>query len=135
MPALLAGRITGAEIPEGGRASVAFCTDAQLRNEAFSVAADADGRFAVVAEPGTYYVRVTVDRAADGELGAGDMLGFFGVADVLGGDEPAAVEVAQDTLRTDVEIAISAQIAEDGRLTAWPGEADAANDVPPNAGE
>jgi len=135
LPAVLAGRITGATIPEGGRASVAFCTDAQLRNEAFSVAADTNGSFAAVAEPGTYYVRVTIDREADGELGAGDMMGFFGVADLLGGDEPAAVEVAQDTLRTGLDIAISARIDEDGRLRAYTAEADAANDAAPNAGE
>ncbi|MFP4249463.1 MAG: hypothetical protein ACLFU7_07375 [Armatimonadota bacterium] len=135
MPALIAGRITGAEIPEGGQASVAFCTDAQMRNEAFSVAAGADGRYAVVAEPGTYYVRVTIDRDGDDALGAGDMMGFFGVDDLLGGDEPAPVEVEESVLWTDMEVPISARIADDGRLTAYTADDDAADDEPGNAGE
>lgn len=135
LPALLAGRITGAQIPEGGQASVAFCTDAQLRNEALSVAAGADGRYAVVAEPGTYYVRATIDREADGALGAGDMIGFFGVADVRGDEEPAAISVTENALRSDLDIPITAQMDETGRLTAYTADDDAADDEPGNAGE
>ncbi|MFO8079331.1 MAG: hypothetical protein R6V07_03395 [Armatimonadota bacterium] len=135
MPALVAGRITGATIPEGAQASVAFCTDAQMRNEAFSIAAGAEGRFAVVAEPGTYYLRATIDREADGALGAGDMIGFFGVDSLLGGGEPASLEVGAETLRTDIDVTISARIGEDGRLTAYTADDDAADDEPGTAGE
>ncbi|MFW6156620.1 MAG: hypothetical protein ACOC7J_04820, partial [Armatimonadota bacterium] len=76
LPPIVAGRVTGAQIPEGGRAVVAFCTDQALRNEAFSVVARPDGSYAAVPEAGTYYLRATIDEADDGRLGVGDMLGF-----------------------------------------------------------
>jgi len=120
LPALVAGRITGAEIPEGGRASVAFCSDQSMRNEAFSVATDSEGRYAAVADPGIYYARVTIDAAADGALGVGDMLGFYGVDNLLAGGVPVGVKVTEDALLTNVDIAVTARINEDGRLSSWP---------------
>ncbi|HCA47604.1 MAG TPA: hypothetical protein DEP45_09710, partial [Armatimonadetes bacterium] len=46
IPPLLAGYITGITLPENVRATVTFCTDQTLREEAFSVVADASGGFA-----------------------------------------------------------------------------------------
>lgn len=135
IPPLVAGRIIGAAIPEGGRASVAFCIDESLREEAFSVAAGADGRFVAVAEAGTYYIRATIDVAADGQLGPGDMMGFFGVEDLLGGATPAAVEVGEGALRTDLDVTITARIDEDGRLGTFTAAGDAATDAAGTAGE
>ncbi len=135
LPPLVAGQITGAEIPEGGTAAVAFCTDASLRNEAFSVVAGPDGRFAAVPQPGTYYLRVTIDEAGDGALGVGDMLGFYGVTDLLGGETPVAVSVGADALRADLNVPISACINEDGRLGAVTPRGEAATTAPGNAGE
>ncbi|MGD9498101.1 MAG: hypothetical protein AB7Y46_17500, partial [Armatimonadota bacterium] len=91
VPPIVVGRIIGAQAQEGATIQVAFCSDAALRQEAFSVAAGADGRFAAAPAPGTYYVRVTVDQAGDGQLGVGDMMGFFGVADLLGEETPKPV--------------------------------------------
>lgn len=175
IPPLVAGRITGVEIPRSGRASVAFCTDQSMRNEAFSVAANADGIYAAAVpvnpsvasdvseasvdddcpaggthEPGerdargrlhcakcgrfiseetpdvapswprSYYARATIDQAADGMLGVGDMLGFFGVDDLLAGGIPVGVKVTENALMTNVDIAVTARIGDDGRLTPWP---------------
>lgn len=137
IPPLVAGRVSGAEIPEGGRASIAFCTDPQLRNQAFSVETTADGRYAALAELGTYYVRATIDAADDGALGAGDMLGFFGVDDLLGGATPAALEIGEYALRTDVDVPITANIDETGRLQRRSAseDQDEATTAPGNAGE
>ncbi len=120
LPPVIAGRITSAEVPDSGQASVAFCTDRGLRNEAFSVAAGADGVFAAVPQPGTYYLRATIDRAADSKLGVGDMMGFYGVTDLFE-EQPASLEVTEGMLLTDLEIPISAYINEDGRLSTWTG--------------
>lgn len=134
IPPLVAGLVTGAEVAEGARTSVAFCTDQALRNEAFSVEAGSGGRFAAVADAGMYYLRATIDQAADGALGVGDMLGFFGVDSLLSGAPPRPVEVAEGALITGVEIPISARIDETGRLTAWPPSVEGA-EAPGNAGE
>ncbi|MGI5819371.1 MAG: hypothetical protein ACOX9R_14885 [Armatimonadota bacterium] len=135
IPPLIAGVVTGAQIPEGGRASVAFCTDPALRDEAFSLATDPAGLFAAVVAPGTYYLRVTIDAAGDGALGPGDMLGFFGVDDLRGEARPAPLEVTEDALHTNINVPISARMDEDGRLSAWPAADDAAGDAAENAGE
>ncbi len=119
IPPVCAGRVTGITPPEGAIIQVAFCTDAALRRQAFAVAADASGRFVAAAAPGAYYLRATVDQAGDGTLGAGDMLGFYGVADLMGGDTPQPLAMVAGALRTDVTIAITARIGEDGRLTTY----------------
>lgn len=135
VPPLIAGQITGAEAPEGAKLTVAFCTDAAMREQSFAVQALADGRFAAVVEPGTYYLRATVDLAGDGTLGAGDMLGFYGVTDLMSEERPAALEVGEDALLTEVIIPISARMDEDGRLSAWRGEAAPAEDAPETEAE
>ena len=56
----------------------------------------------------------------DGALGPGDMLGFYGVADLMGGDTPQPLALVAGAVRADVTIAITARIGEDGRLTAYP---------------
>ena len=119
VPPVCLGRVTGVTPPEGAVIQVAFCTDAGLRQQAFAVAADASGRFVTAAAPGAYYLRATVDQAGDGTLGAGDMLGFYGVADLMGGDTPQPLALVAEAVRTDVTIAITARIGEDGRLTTY----------------
>ncbi len=119
VPPIVAGRITGVEPGEGAKISLALCTDAAMRQEAVALAADADGRFAATVEPGSYYLRATVDQAGDDMLGPGDMVGFYGVSDLLGGDTPQPLEVSENALHTDVTVAMSATIDEQGRLSAY----------------
>jgi hypothetical protein len=187
IPPLLAGYISGITLPENARATVTFCTDQTLREEAFSVVADASGRFATAVPPafgpggevseaavtdecpagGTHevgerdsrgrlhcakcgrfikeptppaapklYLRLGLDMDADGHLGPGDMLGFFGVDDILSGETPAPIEISAATLRTDLEVQISARIDAEGQLTAVTSAApDADTTAPVDAGE
>ena len=109
LPPVVAGRVTGFSPTEDAAVKVAFCSDESLRYEVVSVTADTSGRFVVLPEPATYYVRAMVDQAGDGKLGAGDMLGFYGVTDLLGDDRPAPLSVPPGALMTGVEIAISAR--------------------------
>ncbi len=187
IPPLLAGYITGITLPENARATVTFCTDPSLREEAFSVVADASGSFATAVPPafgpggevseaavtdecpagGTHevgerdsrgrlhcakcgrfikeptppaapklYLRLGLDMDADGHLGPGDMLGFFGVDDILSGETPAPIEISAATLRTDLEVQISARIDAEGQLTDVTSAApDADTTAPVDAGE
>jgi len=119
VPPLCYGRVTGITPPEGAVIQVAFCTDEALREQAFAVAADASGRFVAAGAPGAYYLRATVDLGGDGSLGTGDMLGFYGVADLLGGDTPQPLAMIAGAMRGDVAIPITARIDENGRLTTY----------------
>jgi hypothetical protein len=135
IPPLVAGRITGVEAPPGARITVAFCADAAMREQAAAVTAGPDGRFAAALEPGTYYLRATIDRAGDDVLGPGDMLGFYGVADLMSEERPAPLQVAEDALLTGIEIPISAVMTEDGRLSPWRGDDRPQQDAPANEAE
>lgn len=135
LAAIVAGKVSAPALVDGAQITVAFCTDSSLRDEAFTVVADEDGRFAAVSGSGVYYLRTTIDCNGDGVLGSGDMLGFYGVADLLGGENPSALDVPENALLTDVEIAISATIGDDGRLTPWTAPDDAAINAPVNVGE
>jgi len=133
LPAIVGGRITGPQIPEGATALVAFCSDASMRGVAFSVTADGQGAFLTGGPPAVYYLRATMDLDGDGVLGPGDMLGFHGVADLLGGDTPQPLELAAGALRTDVAIAITARLDETGRLVTYTAETNADTNAPGDA--
>jgi len=132
VPPIVVGRVTGVQVEGDATIQVAFCTDEALRQEAFSVAADAAGRFVAAPEPGTYYLRATVDQTGDGVLGVGDMLGFYGVEDLLGQDTPQPLALVAGVLRTDADIAISARMDEDGRLETYTAPEDADTNAPGN---
>lgn len=133
LPAIVGGRITGAPLPEGAIGRVAFCPDAALRRVSFSLAADARGGFLAVAPPAIYYLRATIDRDSDGGLAPGDLLGFYGVADLLGGDTPHPLDLPPGALRTDLTIAITARLDETGRLVTYTAEANADTNAPADA--
>lgn len=133
LPAIVGGSITGAPIPEGASAQIAFCSDASMRGVVFSVDADAQGAFLTIGPAATYYLRATIDQASDGALGPGDMLGFHGVADLLGGDTPQPLELAAGALRTDLAIAITARLDETGRLVTHTAETNADTNAPADA--
>lgn len=133
LPAIVGGRITGASIPEGARVRVSFCADATMRGVTLTVDADSEGRFLTVIPAAVYYLRAVVDLVGEGALSAGDLLGFFGVADLLGDDEPQPLVLSKGALRTDADIAITARLDEDGRLVTWSEEADADTNAPVDA--
>lgn len=133
LPAIVGGRITGAIIPEGATGRVAFCPDASLRRISFSVDTDAQGSFLTVVPPATYYVRATIDIGSDGGVGPGDMLGFYGVAELLSEDRPQTLELPPGALRTNLVIAITARLDETGRLIAYSAETNADTNAPGDA--
>lgn len=128
LPTLIAGRLRGPELPDGARAIVAFFRDAEMSEQLFGVETGLDGRFAAAVEPGAYYLRATVDIAGDDVLGVGDMLGFFGVTDLMSEQIPAPLQVTEDALMMDVIIPITARINEEGRLSPWRDEAAAVDE-------
>lgn len=133
LPAIVGGRITGAPIPEDATGRVAFCPDAALRRVSFSVAADAQGSFLAVAPPAIYYLRATVGHDSGGGLEPGDLLGFHGVTDLLGGDTPQPLDLPPGALRTDLAIAITARLDETGRLVTYTAETNADTNAPADA--
>ncbi len=132
VPPIVVGQVTGAQVEGDATIQVTFCTDEALTQEALSVAANASGRFVAAPEPGTYYLRATIDQAGDGTLGVGDMLGFYGVQDLLGQDTPQPLALVAGVLRADADIAISARIDEDGRLETYTAPEDADTNAPEN---
>ncbi len=132
IPAIISGRVTGAETFHEAIISVAIFTDSSMREEVVSLETVHSGRFAAVLEPGAYYLRTIVDRDGDGMIGIGDLLGFYGVTDLLGEETPAPLQVEADTFATDVDIPISGRINEEGMLSAWPGAGPEPNDAPEN---
>ncbi|MGC9320252.1 MAG: hypothetical protein ACP5KN_19620 [Armatimonadota bacterium] len=135
LPPLVAGRVLHAETGEGGSITVSLCADQAMQTEVATLQAGADGRFAGTVQAATYYLRATVDQQSDDSLGPGDMLGFYGVSDLMAEERPQALSMTPHALITDVTIPITARINEEGRLTAY--QPDEAADAAPadDAGE
>ena len=132
-PALMAGRVTGTPAAqEGGRTTIALFADEAMQQQVLVLEATPEGRFAAVLAPGSYYLRAIVDRDGDDLLSVGDLLGFHGVTDLMSEERPAPLEIAEGTLLTNVEIAISASINEEGRLSPWQPADDAPAAEPVN---
>jgi len=128
LPAVLVGHVPGAGLAVGANTTLSLHRDQHLKTLARTVAVGGDGRFCAALAPGTYYAKVTVDFEADGALTAGDMLGFFGVSDIRGGDKPQPLQLAAADLR-DLVISLTAQLDDSGRLLALTVENEPANDA------
>lgn len=126
-PAVLAGVVTGAQVPEGSAIHVQVCADATMQGEVAVTRAAASGLFVIGVQPATYYLRVIV--GPDTVPGPGDMLGFYGVHSLAGEDRPQPVVLGYGTVRADLLIPIVARLAEDGSIVAVPG----AQTTPTNA--
>ncbi|MEA3401509.1 MAG: hypothetical protein U9R79_09750 [Armatimonadota bacterium] len=129
LPPLVAGRVLHAGLDEGGSITVAFCAEQAMQREVATLRATADGRFAGTVEPATYYLRATVDQRSDDALGPGDMLGFYGVSDLMTERRPQALSLTTNALITGITIPITARISEEGSLTAYQSE-EAADTAP-----
>ncbi len=129
VPALLSGLVTGAHLRTSTRARVSLYSDRALKSLVGTTPVGADGRFCVALAPGTYYAKVTVDLEGDGALTVGDMLGFFGVADIMSGERPQPLALSSNALRADLVIPLTARLDDQGRLVAI----KAADDAPENA--
>ncbi|MCD6359327.1 MAG: hypothetical protein J7M38_00600 [Armatimonadetes bacterium] len=114
LPALIVGAVTAPPVPEGAAIYVQVCADAQMHGEITHTRATASGLFVIAIEPATYYLRVIVGD--DTVPGPGDLLGFYGVADLLGGDRPRPLSLTPGQVRADVSIPIVARISADGTI-------------------
>ena len=128
-PAVLAGRVTGAELARAARVAVSLYSDEELKSLVTIAGVGPDARFCVALEPGTYYAKATVDLEGDGRLSAGDMLGFFGVADIMSGERPQPLALGMGELRVEVVIPLTAQLDDEGKLVAIKAANDAAEDA------
>ncbi len=129
LPAVLLGRVPGASLALNARAELTLYDDAEFKSLVHKASAGADGSFCAALEAGTYYAKVTVDFDANGVMSAGDMVGFFGVSDILSGEKPQPLVLAAGDLRQDVVIPLTAQLDGSGRLVAMTATDDAADDA------
>ena len=97
-----------------------------MRSVVGQVQAGSGGVFVAAIEPAVYYLRANV--GPDATPGPGDMLGFFGVSDLMGGQRPEALSLRGDQVRADVHLALTARVNDEGRLVAIPAADTAAND-------
>ena len=75
----------------------------------------AEGRVVVALAPGTYYLTAIVDLNNDGQLNAGDGLGFYGVEDP-NTQQPEPLEVKEGAAPAVVRMAISLTMLAEGKL-------------------
>lgn len=99
-----------------GRAQVRVFRDKTRRDlvEAFP-STGAEGRVVVALAPGTYYLTAIVDLNNDGQLNAGDGLGFYGVEDP-NTQQPEPLEVKEGAPPAVVRMAISLTMLAEGKL-------------------
>jgi hypothetical protein len=126
LPALVVGVVTGPATPDDSRIFVQFCADERMRSVVGQVQAGSGGVFVAAIEPAVYYLHANV--GPDATPGPGDMLGFFGVSDLMGGQRPEALSLRGDQVRADVHLALTARVNDEGRLVAIPAADTAAND-------
>lgn len=77
-------------------------------------ATDASGKVLLTAAPGTYYLSAVVDMNNDGQLNAGDGLGFYGVEDP-NTQQPQPLEIKEKA--SGLWLTISLMMDKDGKLT------------------
>ncbi len=118
LPSVAVGVVTGPAAPEGSRIFVQFCADAKMRGVVGQVQAGSGGVFVVAIEPAAYYLRANV--GPDATPGPGDMLGFFGVSDLMGEQTPEPLSLRGDEVRADAVIALTARVNDEGQLVAIP---------------
>ena len=73
------------------------------------------GSFAALLKPGTVYLTAIIDENADGKFGAGDLIGFCGVADLLTG-APKPLTLSAASVVSDADIDIVGQVTEGAGL-------------------
>lgn len=129
LPAVVVGRVPGAALAVGAQTQVTFYRNQELSDLAHAVTADSDARFCAALGPGTYYAKAVVDFGSDGAMTAGDMVGFYGVSDILSGERPQPLELAANELRADVVVSLTARLDEEGRLVALTGAEEATDNA------
>ena len=125
LPALVVGVVTGPATPGSSRIFVQFCADEKMKSVLAQVEAGSSGVFVAAIEAAVYYLRANV--GPDATPGPGDMLGFFGVSDLMGGQRPEALALRDDEVRADVHVALTARVNDEGRLVAIPAADTEAN--------
>ncbi len=126
LPALVVGVVTGPAAPENAHIFVQFCPDERMKSVVGQVQAGSGGVFVGAIEPAVYYLRANV--GPDATPGPGDMLGFFGVSDLMGQQRPEALSLSGNEVRADVQIPLTARLNDAGTLVAIPAANAETND-------
>jgi len=109
LPALMAGRVA---IPEGNEAAatVLVFRDVGLTQLVARAVCAPDGGYALAVPPGTCYLMAALDTVADGRIGPGDTIGFYGIEAAEPNAAPPPVTLGPAGLRSDLDIALTMQI-------------------------
>jgi len=108
MPALAVGTVIGPKVPEGSHVFVQLCADERMTGVVAEFRASESGLFVAAIESAVYYARAVTGQ--DAAPSPGDLLGFYGVADLLGGERPQALQLSSGAVRADVTITLTARL-------------------------
>ncbi len=94
--------------------AVAAARDLKFRDTVATAPLSPEGRFVLALPSGEYYLRAVVDLDADGKLGPGDGVGFYGVRTAA--DRPRRLDVRPEAAMDTAVVPVAFQIGQDHRL-------------------
>lgn len=111
LPAVLSGTVRPSK-EQFGAIQVRISSDPGMREQAAVATASADGTFIACVPPGTYFLTAICDANPDGAFGPGDLVGFYGVPDLISG-APKPLTVSSGSLVLDIPIVLIGRVTDD----------------------